>query len=529
MSDLSSRLSVNSVVNTEWDILVIGGGIIGAAIMREAARYGQKVILFEQNDFASGTSSTSSKLVHGGLHYLARYQIGLSYISVRERERLIREGEGLVRRIGVIYPAYQDEAWPDWLIQAGLNLYGMLSGRLGNHHKLKLSEIDKYAPDLNRFLFNSIYHYDEAITDDARLVIRVLLDGCRYGGYAMNYTKVTELLHDTRGHIYGVRILDREGGYSGEVRGRIVINSTGPWAEHLHFHPDKLPKLRLIRGSHLVIPWNRLPIKSIIATLHPQSRDPFYLIPWIGVTLVGSTNVIHTDKLQDHPHISVDEFNYLVNGVQKLFPDCKITSSDIIATFSGIRPITDTRTKDFAKASREHSIWEEDGMVTVVGGKLTTFRRIALEVMLLLRHHLPELPRIDMNVPAFDSEGLIPLDLPVSQVLSRQFLARYGRQGFNSIARAPNAELHNIHGPHTCGAELRWIACNEGVCHLDDLVLRRVNIGIRTKEGGKHWIQTIRPFVQSELGWDDQRWNTEVESYLELWHRIFSVPEMNGS
>ena len=217
MSDLSSRLSVNSVVNTEWDILVIGGGIIGAAIMREAARYGQKVILFEQNDFASGTSSTSSKLVHGGLHYLARYQIGLSYISVRERERLIREGEGLVRRIGVIYPAYQDEAWPDWLIQAGLSLYGMLSGRLGNHHKLKLSEIDKYAPDLNRFLFNSIYHYDEAITDDARLVIRVLLDGCRYGGYAMNYTKVTELLHPDCVWLpstYGVQSKKLEYGYN---------------------------------------------------------------------------------------------------------------------------------------------------------------------------------------------------------------------------------------------------------------------------------------------------------------------------
>jgi glycerol-3-phosphate dehydrogenase len=524
MPDLVSMPSLTSLAAEPWDILVIGGGITGAGIMREAARLGQRVLLVEQNDFASGTSSRSAKLVHGGLRYLNRFQIRLVHNAVRERERMVHAGAGLVEQLDFLLPTYKGDRMPSWLVMFGLGVYDLFAGQFRVHRHLCSTAIKHYAPDLTGHLTGA-FMYADARTDDARVVLRVLQEGCRLGGYALNYVAVTEVVRDANGKVIGARLHDREAGTMADIRARVVINATGPWADRLRGQLDMPSRVRLLRGSHLIFPGWRLPISHAIAIPHPESHRPIYLVPWEGVTLVGTTHVGHTDSLDVDPCISPDETAYLLRGVQFLFPSLKLDRTDIRSTFAGVRPIVDIHTHDPAKASRDYAIWEEAGMLTVTGGKLTTFRTIALKTLQKLRNHLPELGPINLDPPVLEELPPIPSGLPFDQTIALRLLARYGYDGLMTIATAPREERQPIPGLSTLWGELRWAARAESVRHLDDLLLRRVRLGLTVPEGGLPWIERIRTIAQPELGWNDDRWWCEVEAYRETWHKAHGVPD----
>jgi glycerol-3-phosphate dehydrogenase len=214
--------------------------------------------------------------------------------------------------------------------------------------------------------------------------------------------------------------------------------------------------------------------------------------------------------------------------VQFLFPSLRLTRADILATFAGIRPLVDTDTEDPAKASRDYAVWEEDGLLTVTGGKLTTFRLMALEALRRVRPLLPALPRIDPSEPVENKPAVLPPSLPFTRSTALRLLGRYGSEALTTIAAGPADDLRPIPGIRALWGELRWSARFERVHHLDDLLLRRLRIGLTSPHGGRSFLTAIRPIVQAELEWDDARWQREEATYLRKWQHAHGVPEIPG-
>ena len=278
----------------QWDLVVIGGGITGAGILREAARIGLRCILFEAHDFASGTSSRSSKLIHGGLRYLKNFQLKMTSESVHEREHLLKEGRGLVTPLPFIMANFQGDRVPPWLFGLGLSVYDLLALKW-NHASYSAKALRQLCPSLTSPEVTSGFRYFDAQADDARLVLRVLQEAVQDGASALNYTKVENLLKDSSGSVRGVTVTDTSGSSdrSIEVQARSVINATGAWADELRSRVGGESRLRILRGSHLFFPSKRLPLARAVSFWHPRDQRPVFIFPWEGVTLVGTTDVDH--------------------------------------------------------------------------------------------------------------------------------------------------------------------------------------------------------------------------------------------
>ncbi len=506
-----------------WDIIIIGGGITGAGILREATRLGLRALLVEQADFGWGTSSRSSKLVHGGLRYLKEGKIGLTMASVKERERLMEEGPGLIDPLGFLLATYKGDHPGRWTYQMGLSVYDLLALQW-SHRYYSARDFELLAPHISREGLKGGLRYGDAQTDDARLVLRVIREAVAEGGVALNYAVVEELLRDD-GQVIGVRLHDREQNRSADVYATVVINATGAWADHLRKQVDASPRIRPLRGSHLIFAAWRLPVAQAISFLHPVDRRPVFIFPWEGITLVGTTDVDHDQPLNNEPRITPDEVAYLMAAVASEFPALNLTLDDVTATFAGVRPVIGTGKADPSKESRDHVVWEENGLLTVTGGKLTTFRLIALDALKAVRHRLPHTPKPDSKMPVLNQ---VNVQLPVGKMdetTRRRLLGRYGADAPALVAAAQPDELTLIPNTPYLWAELRWAARAEGVIHLEDLLLRRVRLGLLLPEGGKSFLPRIRAICQAELGWEDARWEAEEAAYLDLWHRCYNLPE----
>lgn len=504
-----------------FDLIIIGGGITGAGVLREAARLGLRTLLVDQKDFGWGTSSRSSKLVHGGLRYLQTFQIGLTRASVRERDRLIGEAPGLIDPLGFLIANYSGDAPGRWTFAAGLSVYDLLALHWTHRH-FSAQDFQMLAPHLTASGLQGGFRYGDAQTDDARLVLRVLQEAVADGGTAINYVRAGRLLRDHDGSVVGVELNDVVGQRDKECRARVVINATGAWADALRRQVGGEPRLRPLRGSHLVFPAWRLPTAQAISFLHPVDRRPVFVFPWEGVTLVGTTDVDHCTDLDAEPSISPEEISYLMAAVCSQFAPLELGTEDIIATFAGIRPVIDTGKEDPSKESRDHIVWQESGLVTVTGGKLTTFRLIALDTLRAVLDLFPGAGSLGATRPVLESvdEGLLSSH-DLSEGVRRRLLGRYGALAPNVAAAADDGEMESIPGTATLWCELRWAARAEGVMHLDDLLLRRVRLGLLLPEGGKDHLRRVRSICQDELGWPDSRWQTEVEEYIGLWHDYY--------
>ncbi len=512
-------------IEQPWDVIVVGGGITGAGILREAARLNLRALLVEQRDFVWGTSSRSSKLVHGGLRYLATGQLGLTWASVREREQLLQQGPGLIEPIGFLLATYKGDRPGRWTYAAGLSLYDLMAWRWSHRH-YSADELRMLAPYITQDGLGGGYRYEDAQTDDARLTLRVIREGVANGGAALNYVHADGLLREDE-TVVGVRLHDVIADRRAEIRARLVINATGAWADRLRGHIGTEAAIRPLRGSHLVFSSWRLPLAQAVSFLHPFDRRPVFAFPWEGATLVGTTDLDHDAPLDDEPCISPQEVAYLMAAVDYQFPSRGLTLDDVVATFAGVRPVIGTGKDDPSKESREHILWKENGLLTVTGGKLTTFRLIALDVLKAAREYLPDLPPLDDKEPAFDP---VAVDLPehLDAATRRRLIGRHGTDAAALVAAAQPGELDLIPGTRVCWAELRWAARDEGVMHLDDLLLRRLRLGLLLHDGGASLLPRIRAICQPELGWGNARWEAEAVAYRALWQSHYTLPDRSS-
>jgi glycerol-3-phosphate dehydrogenase len=517
------KMNINNIAS-HWDLVIIGGGITGAGILREAANMGLQALLVEQKDFAWGTSSRSSKLVHGGLRYLKEGHFLLTKMAVEERERLLKEAPGLVEPLEFLLPIYEHQHPGKRVLQIGLSLYDLMA-RDHQHRFYEKTEFYRRLPYARQQDLKGGFFFYDAQVDDSRLVLRLINESVADGAGALNYTTATDILRNDTGVVVGVEIEDTETRESRTLETRTVINATGCWAERLHPSPDPDRHLRPLRGSHLVFSAEVLPIKFGVSFLHPQDNRAIFALPWEGAVLVGTTDLDHKADLSLEPSITEDEITYLLEGLNTMFPSLEISLNDCISTFAGLRPIISEGRRSPSEESREHVVWVDKGLVTVTGGKLTTFRRLAWDALKAAKPFLPPEKLLDKHKPLFSR----PLDKPQNRVgladtVWRRLYGRYGQCAEAMVQAAKARDLELIPGTHTLWAELPFVAANERVRHLSDLLLRRVRIGLLTRQGGKEHLKRIRSLCQSALPWDNKRWKEEIGMYLEHWNRYHGVP-----
>jgi glycerol-3-phosphate dehydrogenase len=518
--DTGWRAALPALAAREWDLLIIGGGITGAGILLEASRRGLKALLVEQRDFAWGTSSRSSKLVHGGLRYLKQGRFGLTRESVRERDVLMREASGLVEPQGFAFAHYVGGKPGRKTFLLGLAIYDLLAGRR-ERHDFNCQQFQMMVPNVGRTALLGGMCYTDAKTDDARLVMRVLQEAQSHGGVAVNYLGAAALLR-SGAKVCGAQLVDAVDGTRHEVRARLVVNATGAWADQLRGQTGAPKKIRPLRGSHLVLPAWRLPLAQAVSLMHPVDARPVFAFPWEGVTLVGTTDVDHGADLHAEAAITRSELDYLLLALECQFPQLGIKEADVLATYAGVRPVIDSGQADPSKEGREHAVWVDDGLLTVTGGKLTTFRVIALDA---LKHAMPLLPGWHDKLepqPIFAQRSWPKTRLRGER--RARLAGRYGAHAGALLGAARAGELELIAGTQTMWAELRWAARAEAVQHLEDLMLRRTRLGLQLRGGGVAQLERIRAICQSELGWSDARWDTSQAAYLALWNTHYSLP-----
>lgn len=513
------------------DLLVIGGGIAGAGVALEAARAGLRVALVEARDFASGTSSRSSKLVHGGLRYLAQGQIALTRESVREREALLRAAPGLVQPLGFLLPVRRGDHHGRRKLGLGLALYDRLAGQR-TRAWFDAAALLERAPALNAVGLLGGWRYLDAQTDDARLVLRVLAEARQFGALTLNHVAAAALTRDAGGRVDGAQLHDAVGGQRFAVPARCVVNATGAWADALRAGLGRPQRLRPLRGSHLLFEAWRLPVAQALTLPHPDDGRPVYALPWEGSTLVGTTDLDHADDLNREPAITRAEFDYLLRAMQQTFPTLGLAEADVVSTWAGVRPVLDSgRGLAPSQEAREHLIACEDGLITVTGGKLTTFRSSAIAALRLAAASLPELhgrlhgrPHEAAPLLAAPRPDGLPALQDLSPGLRERWLARFGDAAPALRAAARPGELETIAHSGCAWAELRWACRAEAVVHLDDLLLRRSRLGLLLREGAAALLPRLQAIVQQELGWDAARWQEEQTRYRELIARCYGRP-----
>ena len=517
----------SALESSAWDVIIVGGGITGAGIFREAVNAGLRTLLVEQHDFSFGTSSRSSKLVHGGMRYLRNRQFDVTRESVYERQWMLRAAPHLVTPLSFILPHYDHYTISRSALYTGIIIYDLM-GRIWKHRSYKPQQIAAAIPFLDQHGISGAFQYYDAEVDDTRLVLRLLREGAAMGGTALNYAKVERFLRSRDGTVCGVQLRDfsdMEHRHTATVQATVVINASGPWSDELRAIIKAPARLRKQRGSHLIFPHKKFPLQQAVTLYHPKDRRAMFALPWEGVTLIGTTDIDHAADLeaaQDEPCASQEEIQYLMQAARATFPGLDLSRDDIIATFAGIRPIINTGKAHPSQESRAHFVWEEEGLLTITGGKLTIFRRMAWDALLAVRLRLKGKPSFPSRKRFFNKLPALPTDLPVSREEWFYLAGRYGNDTPHLIAAADPSDLTHINPLPNLWAELRWAARSEAVVHLDDLLLRRVRLGLLFPNGAKEHLPYIRTLVQEELGWNDARWTQEVNIYRGIWERYYS-------
>lgn len=553
-ADFLSQLtqSANTNVEQKWDVIVIGGGIVGAGILQEATRRGLNALLIEQQDFTWGTSSRSSKMVHGGLRYIAQGDIKLTKHSLKERERLLKEAPGLINRMGFYFVIRQWQ-FPGRLIMGTLlYFYDWLAG-IKDHKFYGIKETINKFPTIDTANLKGASYYTDTVVDDARLVMRVLQESVQAGAKAINYVKATTLIKDPKTRqVIGVtvednlnitnntnNVCDSKESKQFNLTSSVVINATGAWADKLRSEVVNEQRVRPLRGSHLIVDQVKLPVDAALTILHPHDKRPVFIFPWEGVTVIGNTDLDHHENLDKEAKISQVEIDYLLQAVHKCFPDNKVTLQDIISTFSGVRPVISSDqdfSKQASKERRDHAIWADNGLITASGGKLTTFRLTAIEAMnaampWLAPNQSNEHKHKNLNNRVFTNHSLEQLfkDKLKRNIYEKSWLqrliGRYGNHAALILEQKSKEENLIIANTQFCLAECRWAIKNEAVIHLDDLLLRRTRLGLLLKNGAEELFSHLADIFQQELGWNEAKWQDEVIRYNAIWQQCYYLPK----
>jgi glycerol-3-phosphate dehydrogenase len=561
----------------EFDVLVVGGGITGAGVALDAASRGYSVALLERADYAAGTSSRSSKLVHGGLRYLQNFDLGLVREALLERQLMVALAPHLVRPLPLVVPAFEG-AHPDRLVGVGLNLYDVMSVERGRrrsrrgrklragserkgaepgadsangaageggeqsswsperHRVISGEEVVELLPALARREPTSGYLFYDCQTDDVRLVLTVLGEAERFGAVCANRVEVTGLL-EHEGRAQGVLALDRESGGSFEVRAQNVVNATGVWADELRpreLHDEaELPSIRPSRGTHITLSHADLPLVGG-AIVPAGSGRSIFALPWLGHALVGTTDNDYEGPL-DHVEPSEDDVAYLLDAVNDFFGS-SFTPGDLTGAFAGVRPLISTGDpKKSVDISRKAELYEtSSGMITITGGKLTTWRRMAkMTVDRITLRDASDAPCRTQEIPlgqAISAEEL-PRVEGVPEESYAALAARYGHAAHQVLALASErGELAQpiLPGTPDLLAEVVLAARSEQARGIGDVMLRRTRLGLLSArqllgggEGGAGGasgreapstgaVERVGGVLAAELGWDRARLGEEI-------------------
>ncbi len=516
------------MLDEQIDIAIIGGGITGCGIALDAAQRGLRTVVFERGDIASGTSSRSSKLIHGGLRYLKQMQFRITRLACRERDRMLTLDPHLVRSIDCVYPAYQGDRTPGWQVDLGLWMYDRLTGRPEKHRQLGRKEIAHMAPGLRTDELDRALAYTDGVADDARLTLAVAATAHAYGAGVLPRIEAEDALRDATGRVTGILVRDMESNRVIPVAARVVINASGVWTDTVRFRLGmEGARLRPSRGTHLILPANGIKLEAAVTFPAPDDGRPVFLIPHPEGLLLGTTDLFHSGDLDD-PRPSREEVDYLMRAVRAAFPSASTTALTPVGAFAGLRPILDTYADNPSEASREEDIWEEHGMLSVAGGKLTTWRSTAEEAVDAALNLLTEeqtrsvspcatkgTPLAGLCSPDLSSR-LLELDGLESRVadgMARRLgaLAWYApllgrtRQDLQPFDAAPDL------CPAEVRAHLRWGA----VLHLDDLLLRRIRLGLWNPATAREIVPILEPIIRKELGWGRRRWTSEERTFEE--------------
>jgi glycerol-3-phosphate dehydrogenase len=357
--------------------------------------------------------------------------------------------------------------------------------------------------------------------------LRVLQDAINAGGQAVNYMRADSLIKKD-GQVAGVVISDMESGEQLEIKSKSVINATGAWTDRLRNEVNPEKRIRPLRGSHLILPKDKLPLEDALTLFHPLDRRPVYIFPWEGATVVGTTDQDHCEDLDKEPGIKEEELSYLLEVVDAQFPKHNITREDIISSYAGIRPVIySDKPRNPSRERRDHAVWSDKGLVTVSGGKLTTFRLIALDAINAAEETLGRLEVKDSSDAIFDKPGITTHNINTSdKQWAQRLIGRYGDHAKALLDGANDAERQKIGATEFCLAECRWAARNESVLHLDDLLLRRTRLGSLLKNGGESIFADLEKICVEELRWDAGHWQTELARYQEIWRKHYYLPEV---
>ncbi len=544
---IARSAALEALAGESFDVVVVGGGITGAGVALDAATRGYSVALLEQRDFASGTSSRSSKLVHGGLRYLQNFDLGLVREALLERQLLVALAPHLVRPLPLVVAAF-DGAHPDRLVGVGLNLYDVMSverRRARRGRRARGGEEDgrpdaSWSPERHRMITGaevldllpalagreptSGYLFYDCQTDDVRLVLTVLGEAERFGAVLANRLRVTELV-EHHGRAVGVRARDGATGEDLVVRADNVVNATGVWADQLR--PGELqseaevPQIRPSRGTHITLDQRALPLKAGAIVPAGGGRTIFAL-PWLGRALIGTTDNNYDGPL-DRIRPSSDDVGYLLDAVNRFF-GTGFAPADISGAYAGVRPLISTGdAKKSVDISRKAELYEtSSGMITITGGKLTTWRRMAkMTVDRIVLRDVLDAPCRTHEIPL--GQAIDPDDLPrVPGVAAGAYAALADRYGYAAIeVLRIAADRPELAGPIVDGqpdllAEVVQAARREQAATVGDVMLRRTRLGVLAARGlAGPPADRVAAALAPELGWDAARAAAEVARFAQ--------------
>ncbi|HEY7192420.1 MAG TPA: glycerol-3-phosphate dehydrogenase [Gemmatimonadales bacterium] len=528
-----------SMAETPVDVLIIGGGITGAGVARDAALRGYRTALIDKSDFGAGTSSLSSRLVHGGIRYLEQYAFHLVFEASRERRVLLKIAPHLVRPLPFLFPVYRGARVPSWKLRAGMWLYDLLSlfRNVRWHRWLGAKQVRRVEPGLrDRGLVGAALYYDAQV-DDARLVIATVRSAMRAGALAANYVEMTALLKPD-GRVRGAVVRDVLTGQTASIRAHVVVNATGPWSDHVRRldDPHATPVLRLTKGAHVMVPRKRLANEHAVTLFSPVDGRVMFALPWGDLSYIGTTDT-DADASPDALRVTAADVTYLLRSANAAFPDAHLSQSDVVSTWAGLRPLLREDDRDPSQVTREHRVLESaQGLISIVGGKLTTYRVMGRDVVERVAARLHELDgRPRAKRPPTDRQPLPGGEAAELEVLvetarargapegaARHLVANYGSESaavLNLVDRDRRLGESMVSGRPEIWAEVVYAVEREMAVRVQDVLVRRLHMYYDLADHGQSVVPRVTALMKQLLGWDDTREAEELRDYFQLVER----------
>ena len=552
MNEFSWRSRLVSLERFErevFDVLIIGGGITGAGLALDAAARGLKTALVEKRDFAAGTSSRSTKLIHGGLRYLEQFDVALVREALLERSVLARIAPHQAEAFPFVIPIYADRQRNydhPLIMRAGLFLYDLLAGRqnFAKHRRLSREEALRLAPQLDPRGLKGAFLYYDALTNDSRLVIEIVKAAHQQGAAIANYTRVESYLRDADGKITGARVLDELSGERIELRARVTINATGIWMEEMirldgGSAEGLKKKLRPAKGIHLTIAANRLKVDAAWLIPSLTGHRFYFVVPWEGRVNIGTTDTDYSGG-KDFPQAEHDEVAEILNAINSYFPEANLDPSDVISAWAGLRPlISDANAKDTTKVSRKEEMIETaDGLISIGGGKLTTYRAMAEHGIDLVLKRLGNnsANRTTKDIPISGGEmSRVELDQTAKQLAShynlpmdvtRHLAFSYG-SNFDALIRLmlddESLRERLVADLPVVKAEIVYAARHELAVSLTDALTRRTRLAMLAGAASLNCAPIAAELMAKELGWSEEEAARQLELFAAEFAREYQV------